>query len=552
MSSLGRFKYMILTLSFLANAATDPSGYVGSKVCFGCHQGIYRSFLQTDMGRSMRPAADIGASSLPAEATVPVGSSDRTLRVYHDQVGWHQSESEPNVFVEQFPLEYVVGSGENGLTFLIRRGAYLFQAPLSFYSKIDKWDLSPGYETVDLGFTRPAPEACITCHTGRSNAVRNQGNEYGDPAFQQLSIGCENCHGPGSAHIRSLGRANLIVNPAKLPVRRAEDICMDCHQRGDTRVLQEGKSFSDFRPGQPLLETLAIFKAPRNTNAAGSDLLEHDEAMKASRCFRASDGRLSCFTCHDPHTQPRGPDTFAYFRQKCMTCHTDASCRLPLAARIQQHPADNCIGCHMPKRDVKVISHSALTNHMIPATSAEAVPQQQSADPQTGLILIDKPSQGEVPVSSVTLLRAYSELAPRYPAYQDRYLALLTQLSTSDSHDLDSRAPFVQAALGHKALSDGKNQEALTHLSAALSLDEATVYRDIAQALTNLGRGDEAADYLKRAAESFPFDPVVSKSLILNYINSKRYVEARQAMEQYVKLFPADTFMRNLLARVSH
>ncbi len=122
----------------------------------------------------------------------------------------------------------------------------------------------------------------------------------------------------------------------------------------------------------------------------------------------------------------------------------------------------------------------------------------------------------------------------------------MTQLSTSDSHDLDSRAPFVQAALGHKALSDGKNQEALTHLSAALSLDEATVYRDIAQALTNLGRGDGAADYLDRAAESFPFDPVVSKSLILNYINSKRYVEARQAMEQYVKLFPADTFMRDL------
>jgi predicted Zn-dependent protease len=109
----------------------------------------------------------------------------------------------------------------------------------------------------------------------------------------------------------------------------------------------------------------------------------------------------------------------------------------------------------------------------------------------------------------------------------------------------------VQAALGHKALAENRNEEALTHLTAA-SLQDSTVYRDTAQALINLGRPAEAVDYLKRAEDVDPFNPVVQKTLILEYINLKRYSDARKAMEEYVKSFPSDTFMRNLLARVSN
>jgi predicted Zn-dependent protease len=124
---------------------------------------------------------------------------------------------------------------------------------------------------------------------------------------------------------------------------------------------------------------------------------------------------------------------------------------------------------------------------------------------------------------------------------------MLQQLSRTAPKD-----PFVQAALGHKALAENSNEEALTHLEAAASLDDSTVYRDAAQALINLGRPADAVDYLKRAEDVDPFNPVVQKTLILGYINLKRYSDARKAMEEYVKSFPSDTFMRNLLARVSN
>src|SRR5205085_11594776 len=80
---------------------------------------------------------------------------------------------------------------------------------------------------------------------------------------------------------------------------------MNCHQGGDARVLQPGKSYLDFRPGQWLIETVAIFKIPPQPGEQkDSDLLEHDSAMKISHCFRESRAKLSCLTCHDPHVQP--------------------------------------------------------------------------------------------------------------------------------------------------------------------------------------------------------------------------------------------------------
>ena len=200
-----------LAITTGALAAPPTPHYVGSKACYGCHEQIYRSFTKTDMGRSMRPAADLDRASFPTEATVSVPGSNRTLRVVGDRTGWRQSESEPNVFVDEHQLDYAVGSGTNGVTFLVRRGNYLFEAPLSYYSKANKWDLSPGYEYGDYGFSRSAPEGCILCHSGRAEPVLDHPGAYRDPPFQELAIGCENCHGPGEA-TRTIQSAAVLLS----------------------------------------------------------------------------------------------------------------------------------------------------------------------------------------------------------------------------------------------------------------------------------------------------------------------------------------------------
>ena len=178
-------------------------------------------------------------------------------------------------------LGWFVGSGRVARSYIFALDGFLFQSPLSYYSLSGKWDLSPGYETMEDGFNRPISSGCISCHSGRPQPVMNRPGLFRNPAFLELGIGCENCHGPGQIHVseRSRGLAvkgnfdNSIVNPARLPARLAEDICMGCHQDGDARVLQPGKDYTDFRPGTPLNDIFALFKIPlkrgRNPTSSG-------------------------------------------------------------------------------------------------------------------------------------------------------------------------------------------------------------------------------------------------------------------------------------------
>ncbi len=228
-----------------------------------------------------------------------------------------------------------------------------------------------------------------------------------------------------------------------------------------------------------------------------------------------------------------------------MQCHSVQSCRALMAIRRATNPPDNCISCHMPKRSIKEVSHSALTNHRIPAREGEAVPEQREEEVGK-LVLVNQPPGRPVAIPDVTLLRAYGELAGRDPEYRSLYANLLDRLSKTAF-----KQPVVQEALGHKALTESNYEDAVTHLTAALPLDEAIVYTDLSAALSHLGRESEAVDYLKKSAEIEPFNAVTQKTLILSYIKLKRYSEAREAIVRYVDRFPEDDFMRNILPRVS-
>jgi len=568
----------LLAVSFVAaediTYRNTKSGvaYVGSRVCAGCHAKIYQEYAQTAMGRSMDVASDLAARSPQPGKVTPAASifSDKLNRHFEVsqrgqdifQSDYELDSTGREVFRTAYKLAYVIGSGVNGYTFLVRRGDYLFQAPLSYYERKQSWDLSPGYEFADYGFNRPVAAACIACHSGQPQPVRDREGLFGNPPFRELAIGCENCHGPGALH--SEARSNrasatstadlTIVNPQKLPARLAEDICMNCHQGGDTRILAPGKDYFDFRPSVPLRETLAIFRIPLKPDAAGeSDLLEHHFSMQLSKCYRASAGRLSCLTCHRVHSMP-GPDKVAsYYREKCLTCHNEASCRLSKSQRLES--ADNCAGCHMPKRDVQTIAHSALTNHRIIRTPGEPLPaeafQQTTAD-LPDLVYMNRPAgKNRASLPPIMLLQAYGELMARDPSYQPRYFAVLEELNQRAPHE-----PMVDAALGRKILQGdpASNASAIEHLTRAVKLGftAPATYQDLAEALARAGREGDAVATLQKGIELAPYAPLLYKSLALRYIHLKHYSEARKALERYVELFPEDDFMRGLLFKAQN
>lgn len=206
------------------------------------------------MGRSIT-AVNAGGFGLPLDQEV--SAQNRRFKVFMKDGRLYQSETESAagavVFANMQAVEWAIGSGENGITFAVQRGGYLFEAPLSYYARTRGWGLSPGYEAVDEGFSRPVQRDCLVCHAGRLRFVPGRNATSSEAPFAEAAIGCENCHGPGQLHIAERGRGTVqlpdtsIVNPARLPARLAEDICMVCHQGGQARALLPGREYSDFR-----------------------------------------------------------------------------------------------------------------------------------------------------------------------------------------------------------------------------------------------------------------------------------------------------------------
>jgi hypothetical protein len=286
----------------------------------------------------------------------------------------------------------------------------------------------------------------------------------------------------------------------------------------------------------------------KREDTSDSDHVQHYYEMSMSKCFRSTAGQLRCATCHDPHVEPTTEEAPAYFNQKCMDCHADRTCSLPPQTRRQTTPADNCIGCHMPERSVPETAHTSLTNHRIIARPGE--PWPDAAFQQTSLSLPDLVHLNRVPgrsedIPPMTLLEAYREISERKPEYLAPYRKLLDDLERQSQE-----SAALEMALGRRDLQGGDPQGAIEHLQHSLELDpqQAAAYGYLSQALEQRGRLLEAIAASGKAVSLDPYDPLLQKSLIEQLIAAKEYDKAIGAMESYLKTFPEDGMVRQMMA----
>jgi len=555
-------------VSFAVKFLNTESGvqYVGSEVCSRCHSDIYRRYIATKMGRSVTSAGDPRFLKLiPKPVTIYNRRLDRYFQVFAEDKNIYQAEYQLSsngreIFRTTRQLAYAIGAGMDGYTFVVQKGDYLFEAPLSYYSQNRSWELSPGYQSVDFGFNRPVDRNCIVCHSGRPQPVKDREGRFQNPPFLEMAVGCENCHGPGELHVKQRTAAAplegnfdaTIVNPSHLSGWLADNICLSCHQGGDARVEQSSGSSSGFRPGLVLDDSVAIFALPLNRQSpSNSPLLQHYFLMIMSKCYRSSGGRLSCITCHDPHVEPATEVAPAYFRKKCLTCHTDRSCSIPRAVRLKKSPADNCVGCHMPKQNLPLISHSSLTNHRIIARSGEPFPDEAfhlTRGNTAGLVHLSAiPGKEKVPVPPLVRLEAYGQLIDSHPEYRASFDALLDQISKTEPDNI-----AVQEQLAHRALLAKTSQslvEAATHLRKAIELGSISVdnYETLAQLLSHSGEDTEAMAMLRQALKIDPYRARIYQNLTLLCVKTHNYAEALSVMKKELEIFPQDSTMRELI-----
>jgi hypothetical protein len=353
--------------------------YVGDAVCAGCHPSIDKTYHAHPMGRSAGLVSRVPPVERFDEAARPSFSvGDFQLRVEKAPGGLVHHVAAPGAPEYITPAEVAIGSGTRGRSYLSVEGGAVWQSPISWFATEGRWDLSPGFR-LGGGARRPVIPECLFCHVDRVEPVPGALNRYREPLFPgQVAIGCERCHGPGGLHVAertdgpaAAGVDTSIVNPKHLPPDLRAAVCEQCHLQGEERVARRGRSVYEFRPGLPFERFVSVFvRHPELAEAHKS--VGQFEQMERSVCFTASNGKLGCTTCHDPHESPTAANRDRFYRGRCLTCHESKGCSLPLPDRRAK--ADSCIACHMPRAGSATIAHASVTDHRIPRVPAPPPP----------------------------------------------------------------------------------------------------------------------------------------------------------------------------------
>ena len=193
-----------------------------------------------------------------------------------------------------------------------------------------------------------------------------------DPSNDEINIGCEKCHGPGSEHVGYGGKSRYIVSPKHLSSERGSVLCGRCHDRrqgvggpiiGYTQPIN-GKG-EIMRPGESRHTLLTKFTdAKKRGPKPGKEMWPDDVHSKKphqqyadfykSKMYRNDRQMLTCYDCHNPHGTPyrrllkHDPDDST--SPLCQRCHQKeilSHIQTKLNAKMKGQ-ATRCVDCHMP------------------------------------------------------------------------------------------------------------------------------------------------------------------------------------------------------------
>jgi predicted CXXCH cytochrome family protein len=236
---------------------------------------------------------------------------------------------------------------------------------------------------------------CMSCHavgvridpsTFRAQTVQDL--FYGDFDFdgdgvkEELNVGCETCHGPGSRHWEAAGQGKHIVSLKLLTPEREAMVCGQCHSRPtgkfgtDSPVNAQGWMMIPGTSRNEYLKNHAGGGTPAKLDAAPADLWgdaadgtskgNHSKAHHQqytdfirSGLYKNATELLTCSKCHDPHRKTENPRQLRASASDnaalCGSCHAAQAADLVghLTAQAVPSPAlmasARCVDCHMPK-----------------------------------------------------------------------------------------------------------------------------------------------------------------------------------------------------------
>ncbi|TDW45921.1 putative CXXCH cytochrome family protein [Flavobacterium sp. 270] len=367
---------LLLLAVFLTNCTNksdeyiDPRGtdYAGSESCIQCHKAEYDMASKSSHFKATAPAT--------LENILGDFDSGNHTFIYDKDTKMVMEKRGDSLYQVLYKKEKEVESHSYDLVFGIKhaqtsaywKNYHTYELPISYYKSLHNWATSPGYPADKPNFTREIPKECYGCHSSnissqfvttssdKINMMRMDAEIFVDKRTLVYGIDCERCHGPSKEHVTKhlkfpdLKKAQNIISIKGLTRQQRLDECAICHSGNDQMKM---KSRFLYKPGENLND---YFRATHSS----SDSLHFDVhgnqmgLLAQSKCFQKSE-TMDCMTCHNPHQN--SPSNLAYYSKICMSCHQDlkhnATTLKTMSASLL---ANNCVECHMPKKQSNAIS----------------------------------------------------------------------------------------------------------------------------------------------------------------------------------------------------
>jgi predicted CXXCH cytochrome family protein len=512
-----------VSLTVTALAASLLSAAPGD-LCVHCHPKATAAYLKSPMGNSIAPPTALPGGHVTRQSSgIEISIAQRDGHMIHSL--------SVNGLTAEYPIAYQIGAGKVGYTYLVRIRDYLFESPASWYHQ-HGWDASPGYQNMaSIDFDRQIDSACLFCHADNGKFLGSDARRFS--GVELNPVGCDRCHGPGDDHVKQPSAKN-IVNPSKLGQRARNSICEQCHLEGETRLLNPGKTWQDFHPGDELERTAVTYLLSQSGQEIRA--VSQVEQLALSKCARASGGKLWCGTCHNPHGG--AADRATEIRDVCLSCHATLS--------KAAHPAmTDCVRCHMPRLTPDDIPHAASTDHRIVRRPA---PLPTAASAKVELSAWQEPP-AQFRGRDLALAALVIGGTHNLPSLRDTGVLLLEALPQREKES----DPAVLSGLVSIRLQRREPKQAQEFARRATELQPDSGFASLSLAIALQNSGDEAGAE-RQLLHTIDLDPSLQAAwtnLVFLYERQGRQPDRIALLDRYLVWNPKSIWFRQLKAMLS-
>ncbi|MGB5749165.1 MAG: multiheme c-type cytochrome [Desulfobacterales bacterium] len=321
----------------IAAVTSQPKAFVGSDTCKMCHLEHYDSWKMTMHSRMLQDAKK-------NQDAIIVPIDEKRIREDLAKLGDKLKVPADQIYVPKLDeILYTIGS-QWKQRYLVKKDDILYISPIQYNADTHRW---VNYHEADWD-KRPWLLKCGGCHASGVDMEKN--------TFVEPGVTCESCHGNGSWHAALpktavFEKRETIVNPAKLSMGVAAQICGSCHNRGKSTMLKGGGWPVGYTPGKAL-ETYYVstsFAAGDDHHLYANEFSKghHQQYIDWSNSKHSKEG-VTCVSCHYVHQigiPPTRSQTFGAGSKQCFQCHDLVNNNLGHSI----HSFANCVGCHMPR-----------------------------------------------------------------------------------------------------------------------------------------------------------------------------------------------------------